>query len=752
MTTVVDEALEVHTAVALLGPSASGKSCLWKILIAAQTKHDSRKRSSAVILPNLFSIDELYGFFDSSHSWREGIVHKLLHGEATASDGTLRVFIFDERVERHWCDYISSLIGPERQVVLSNQGKLQFPKTAKVILESADLQTASPGLISHCGVMVLDRKIDQRSNIIGSWLRTRSHELFDLRSKEELFKIIERYVVPCFAAVIRVAEGTSEPILALRLTWLLNGILSLKTVVKQADRLEQVFAFALIWTCAAYLPSLGNARLEFSGWFRRSFDRVKIPNEGTVFDYFCDVGAGKFLPWRDTSYFVEPAALINPRLLFLPSNESASCLYFGSVMMNQSNAILYFGPSGTGKSALVSKLVGLLDNVKFVVRKLSTSKELATFVLLADKQIFNTGNAPLHLFIDDLELASETVLDLLRFALGRKEIVDYGSYKNVLIRNVSFICCSENLAVGSRLMSLLCPFEYSPSSSSKAAMINTVMTANLEKNGFAADALVLIKTLVRASVSVLDQLRSRLSASTVTQRYGFDVRAALRLAHSFQLCTPAGCEEPFKLVLFWLHEVNRTFADALLKEERPVLYKVLEEVAKKEFSQFFISRFLPSTDAVTEPVIFCHFAEATGIVDLSSPTYEKVEDISKTTQILRELILDITKDVVLVDSSMLYVAKIARLLSLGCRGICIMGPGGTGKGLLTRLAARTIGYRLESLEPRDQYSTSDFRAKWESLSLSAGIRMERVILLISEQDVADHAVINTYLRFYIIWP
>ena len=720
---------------------------MWKVLLSAQTRQDTRKRTSTVILPKLFDTNDLFGFFDSSNNWRDGVVPRLLRKGATQDDGAQRVFVFDGRMESHWCDYVSSLVGPERQLVLLNHEKLLLSNLTKVIFETADLQTASPGLVSHCGVMVLNRKIDLRGNIIGSWLRTRSHELFDLRSKEELFKIIERYVAPSFAAVTRVSERTCEPILALRLTSMLSGILTSKSVVSQADKLEQAFAFALIWTCAAELPSSGNARVDFSGWFRKSFDDVKIPSAGTVFDYYFDLYSGRFKPWRDSQHFVEPSAHLNPRLLFLPSNESASCLYFGSIMMTQHHNVLFYGPRGAGKSTLVSKLLGQEAHSKFIVRKLSAAKELAARVLTQERST-SSGDSELSLFVDDLELASESIAELLRLAMGHKEIVDYETHENAQIPHTSFICCSENTATeDSRLMPLLCPFEYSPASSSKIAMINTVTTSFLEKNGFAGDSQVLLKTLARASVSVMDLLRSRILAAPASQHYDFDVRAALRLARSFQLCTPAACDEPLKQVLFWLHEVNRTFADGLMKEDRPVLYKVLEEVAKREFSQFYISRFLPSAEAEVEPVVFSHFADTAGsIIDPSSPTYEKVEDVSRTTQMLRELISQSPKDVAIVDSSTLHIAKVARLLALGCRGLCVIGPGGAGKSLLTQLAARTFGYRLESLKYREHYSAADFRADWESLSLLAGIHREGVFLLISEQDVADDKVFDKSLK------
>lgn len=51
-----------------------------------------------------------------------------------------------------------------------------------------------------------------------------------------------------------------------------------------------------------YLPSffqLYDYRVKFSQWWTKEMKTVKLPAQGTVFDYYLDSQTRKFLPWSD---------------------------------------------------------------------------------------------------------------------------------------------------------------------------------------------------------------------------------------------------------------------------------------------------------------------------------------------------------------------------------------------------------------------------------------------------------------------
>lgn len=40
-------------------------------------------------------------------------------------------------------------------------------------------------------------------------------------------------------------------------------------------------------------------RVEFSKWWTNEFKNIKFPSQGTVFDYYLESGAKKWIPWSE---------------------------------------------------------------------------------------------------------------------------------------------------------------------------------------------------------------------------------------------------------------------------------------------------------------------------------------------------------------------------------------------------------------------------------------------------------------------
>lgn len=48
------------------------------------------------------------------------------------------------------------------------------------------------------------------------------------------------------------------------------------------------------------VSQLYDYRMEFSQWWTKEMKTVKLPGQGTVFDYYLDPLTRRFLPWSDT--------------------------------------------------------------------------------------------------------------------------------------------------------------------------------------------------------------------------------------------------------------------------------------------------------------------------------------------------------------------------------------------------------------------------------------------------------------------
>ena len=52
-------------------------------------------------------------------------------------------------------------------------------------------------------------------------------------------------------------------------------------------------------TICTVLLQLVDYRVEFSKWWVTEFKTVKFPSQGTVFDYYLDGEAKKWVPWKE---------------------------------------------------------------------------------------------------------------------------------------------------------------------------------------------------------------------------------------------------------------------------------------------------------------------------------------------------------------------------------------------------------------------------------------------------------------------
>jgi dynein heavy chain len=73
-----------------------------------------------------------------------------------------------------------------------------------------------------------------------------------------------------------------------------------------------------------------------------------------VFDYYINAKSGKFAPWADLVPEVEFDSQVTAMSsLFVPTPETSSFTYFLDMMLELRAPIMFVGPAGTGKTALV---------------------------------------------------------------------------------------------------------------------------------------------------------------------------------------------------------------------------------------------------------------------------------------------------------------------------------------------------------------------------------------------------------------
>lgn len=95
----------------MVGPSATGKSQAWRVLLAALARLEGREGVSYVIDPKAISKDALYGTLDSTtREWNDGLFTHILRkivDNVRGEDAKRHWIIFDGDVDPEWVENLN---------------------------------------------------------------------------------------------------------------------------------------------------------------------------------------------------------------------------------------------------------------------------------------------------------------------------------------------------------------------------------------------------------------------------------------------------------------------------------------------------------------------------------------------------------------------------------------------------------------------------------------------------------------------
>jgi dynein heavy chain 1, cytosolic len=141
----------------LVGPTGSGKSQAWKVLLKALHKIEGVEGTAHIIDPKSITKDELYGFMDpNTREWKDGLFTHLLRkiidnvrGEANKRQW----IIFDGDVDPEWVENLNSVLDDNKLLTLPNGERLALPSNVRIIFEVQDLKYATLATVSRCGMI-----------------------------------------------------------------------------------------------------------------------------------------------------------------------------------------------------------------------------------------------------------------------------------------------------------------------------------------------------------------------------------------------------------------------------------------------------------------------------------------------------------------------------------------------------------------------------------------------------------------------
>ncbi len=397
------DSLRHRHSVFILGDAGSGKSECWKILARAQ---GLQYANVVDINPKVSSTDQFYGHIvPSTREWKDGVFSSTLRTLALRDDNHPKWIILDGDLDAHWVESMNSLMDDNKLLTLANNDRIYMPACMRVILETADIQHASPATVSRAAVLWVPTKKDGRNwkNVVAAWVQNQERSDW---VKEALHRMCDDYIPTILewlcgggtpkgsdALAHATQPGVTHPALTLVAQTTVGLVQSfLKTVGGMMNEtncrgstseevvvsLRNTFAFAALWSFGGCLAGCGGGgdggggggggsggadkesssgkdrcRSRFDAWFRHRFTDIPFPARDTVHDYWLDPTSDSFENWKASPGFYSvdfDSSAQSMHDVIVPTPETCALRFWVARALAVNRHCLLVGKSGVGKS------------------------------------------------------------------------------------------------------------------------------------------------------------------------------------------------------------------------------------------------------------------------------------------------------------------------------------------------------------------------------------------------------------------
>ena len=170
------QVLDMRHGVMVVGPTGTGKTTTWRVLLKALAKVEHSKNEHFVIDPKSVRKDKLYGALDPmTLEWTDGVFTKILRKIATESNNSggssgsgssssgsgsgsrarlsRHWIIFDGDVDPEWAENLNSVLDDNKILTLPTGDRLKLPPSVRIIMEVDSLKHATMATVSRCGMV-----------------------------------------------------------------------------------------------------------------------------------------------------------------------------------------------------------------------------------------------------------------------------------------------------------------------------------------------------------------------------------------------------------------------------------------------------------------------------------------------------------------------------------------------------------------------------------------------------------------------
>lgn len=144
-----EELLTVRHSVFIVGNAGTGKSEIWKTLLATYINQEKRPNVSD-LNPKSVTNNELFGFVNpATREWKDGLLSSLMRDQANISADNPKWIILDGDIDPMWIESLNTLMDDNKVLTLASNERIALTTVMRLIFEVGHLHCATPATVSR---------------------------------------------------------------------------------------------------------------------------------------------------------------------------------------------------------------------------------------------------------------------------------------------------------------------------------------------------------------------------------------------------------------------------------------------------------------------------------------------------------------------------------------------------------------------------------------------------------------------------
>ncbi|KAE8214295.1 hypothetical protein CF327_g2298 [Tilletia walkeri] len=780
----------------LVGPSGTGKTQAWQVLLAALERLEGVEGVPYVIDPKAVSKDALYGTLDpTTREWNDGLFTHVLRkiiDNVRGESAKRHWIIFDGDVDPEWVENLNSVLDDNKLLTLPNGERLNLPPNVRIMFEVEHLKYATLATVSRCGMIWFSDDIVEPQMLYHNYLsalksvplgaddddmsgltrRAETQNSPDLETQAIIAKAISPFfeddglvnsALQFAASVFHIMDFTVSRALSTLFSLVNKTARNVLEYNRQHSdfplSVDQIEAYAskrlvvsIVWAFTG--DSKLDTRAEM-GEYLRGQTGVDLPPLGpgaSLIDYDVQVSNAEWFSWQGKVPTVEiETNQVTSSDVVIPTMDTVRHEEVLYSWLSEHKPLMLCGPPGSGKTMTLFSALRKLPDMEVVGLNFSSATTpeliLKTFeqyceyrktpngVILAPAQIGRW----IVVFCDEINLPATDKYGTQRVISFLRQLVECGGYWRttdkawVKLERIQFVGACNPPTDPGRV-----PLSHRFLRHAPLVMVDYPGKVSLNQ---------IYGTFNRAVLKVTPSLRGYAEPLTAAM-VDFYLDSQKRFTPDIQAHYVYSPRELTR----WMRGVYEA-----IKPLDTLSVEGLVKVWAHEAARLFKDRLVTEderrwTDETIDSTAMMHFPTINHGEALQRPILFSAWMSKHYVPVERDSLRDFTHQrlkqyseeeldasLVLFDEVLDLASSIDRVLRQRQGHLLLIGVSGSGRTTLARFVAWINGLSIFTISPSNKYTPADFDEDLRTVLRRAGAKGEKISWIIDESQVKDPA-------------